>query len=71
MKRLYCRSCRQNTPHKIWRDRKYVYNGEEVVTCRKCGALRTKNTRSVTKGNAVHKIKDKKFRTLKQEQENE
>jgi len=41
MKKKHCRPCEQPTPHKPYQTGLYKYNGEKVLTCKKCGHLRT------------------------------
>lgn len=55
MKKKYCASEQEYTDFKNYRTGLFKYEGEKVITCKKCGHLRTESKRQIPEAEIIHK----------------
>jgi hypothetical protein len=55
MTKKRCRPCGEYTQHKPYRTGLYKYEGEKVLTCKKCGHLRTNSQNKIIESEMIYK----------------
>lgn len=69
MKNFFCDGCGETTTHKPFHSNMFKYNGETVRTCKKCGDLRTGSELRIPESEIRHKVKNKKLKELKRDED--
>lgn len=66
MKKKNCPPCGEYTQFKNYRTGLFKYEGEKVLTCKKCGHLRTKNKRRINEAEMIHKPTQTKYKNMEE-----